>query len=130
VSSEQHALPIRVGHRLVTTALTVVALEVAGMGLYMAVLKPRVLSALLAGPSTFRLKMIASSNADLLFVPVLLLIVGLGYAVRSDTSRATGDVDQSSSVAADTGGSPKSDTDETGDFAGDTGEFEGFGADE
>lgn len=96
-----------------TAVVAVVVLEVVGMGLYLATLKPWVLDTLLGGPSEFELKMVVASNGDVVMVAAALAVVGLAFAARSDTA---GDPAPSDS-ASHPGQTASSTTDDDSGFA-------------
>jgi len=97
----------------VTAVVAVVVLEVVGMGLYLAALKPWVLDTLLSGPSEFDLKMVVASNGDVVMVAAVLLVVGLAFAARSDTAGEPATSDS----ASHPGETASSATDDDGGFA-------------
>ncbi|MFD1588004.1 hypothetical protein ACFR9U_13535 [Halorientalis brevis] len=110
MTAADRSLPVRLLLRLVTAVVAVVGLEVVGLGLYLALLKPHVLDTLLGAPTEFEMKMLVANNGDVVLLATLLVVIGLAFAVRSSTPVAStpdgsaSPSDQSAGASADEDG--------------------------
>ncbi|WP_136716823.1 hypothetical protein [Halorientalis salina] len=125
--AENQPLPVRLVVRLVTAVVAVAVLEVVGIVLYLAVLKPSVLDTVLSGPDMFQIKLLLAGNGDVVLIAAALATIGLAFAFRSNsTGKAGSTADTAESVGTDSGPARASDgggeADATGGFSFDEGE--------